>query len=77
MGERNAQALARAFGTLDALMAATPEQIEAVPGLGKVIGASVAVALKEEGYVTLLNKLKAAGVNPQEEEVRRGEQLGA
>lgn len=76
VGERNAQALARAFGTLDALMAATPEQIEAVPGLGKVIGASVAVALKEEGYVTLLNKLKAAGVNPQEEEVRRGEQLG-
>jgi DNA ligase (NAD+) len=75
VGERNAQALANAFGTLDALMAATPEEIEAVPGLGKVIGASVAVALKEEGYVTLLNKLKAAGVNPQGEEVRRGEQL--
>ncbi len=75
VGERNAQALASAFGTLDALMAATPEEIEAVPGLGKVIGASVAVALKEEGYVTLLHKLKAAGVNPQGEEVRRGEQL--
>lgn len=75
VGERNAQALARAFGTLDALMSATPEEIEAVPGLGKVIGASVAVTLKEEGYVTLLNKLKAAGVDPQEEEVRRGEQL--
>ncbi|OLV19837.1 NAD-dependent DNA ligase LigA [Deinococcus marmoris] len=75
VGERNAQALANAFGTLDALMAATPEEIEAVPGLGKVIGASVAVALKEESYVNLLNKLKAAGVNPQEEEVRRGEQL--
>ncbi|MFK7604133.1 NAD-dependent DNA ligase LigA [Deinococcus sp. SM5_A1] len=75
VGERNAQALANAFGTLDALMAATPEEIEAVPGLGKVIGASVAVALKEESYVNLLNKLKAAGVNPQEVEVRRGEQL--
>ncbi|GGO23777.1 NAD-dependent DNA ligase LigA [Deinococcus humi] len=75
VGERNAQALANAFGTLDALMAATPEEIEAVPGLGKVIGASVAVALKEEGYVTLLNKLKVAGVNPRGEEVRRGEQL--
>ncbi|CAM4285822.1 NAD-dependent DNA ligase LigA [Deinococcus marmoris] len=75
VGERNAQALANAFGTLDALMAATPEEIEAVPGLGKVIGASVAVALKEESYVNLLNKLKAAGVNPQEAEVRRGEQL--
>ncbi|MDV6375512.1 NAD-dependent DNA ligase LigA [Deinococcus arenicola] len=75
VGERNAQALANAFGTLDALMAATPEEIEAVPGLGKVIGASVAVALKEESYVNLLNKLKAVGVNPQQEEVRRGEQL--
>ncbi len=75
VGERNAKVLAGAFGTLDALMAATPEQIEAVPGLGKVIGASVAVALKTDSYVTLLNKLKAAGVNPQAEEVRRGEQL--
>ncbi|QFP77201.1 NAD-dependent DNA ligase LigA [Deinococcus sp. AJ005] len=75
VGERNAQALANAFGTLDALMVATPEEIEAVPGLGKVIGASVAVALKEESYVKLLNKLKAAGINPQEAEVRRGEQL--
>ncbi|CAM3627291.1 NAD-dependent DNA ligase LigA [Deinococcus frigens] len=75
VGQRNAQALANAFGTLDGLMAATPEAIEAVPGLGKVIGASVAVALKEESYVTLLNKLKAAGVDPQEEAVRRGEQL--
>jgi DNA ligase (NAD+) len=75
VGERNAQALANAFGTLDALMAATPEEIEAVPGLGKVIGASVALALKEEHHVRLLDKLRAAGVRPQQEEVRRGEQL--
>lgn len=75
VGERNAQALANAFGTLDRLMDATPEQIEAVPGLGKVIGASVAVALKEPGTVTLLNKLRAAGLNPQQDAAPRGEQL--
>ena len=43
VGERNARALARAFGSLDALLAATPEQIEAVPGLGGVLAESVRV----------------------------------
>lgn len=75
VGERNAQALAGAFGTLDNLMNATPEQIESVPGLGKVIGASVALALKEAHTVQLLEKLRAAGMNPQQEETVRGEQL--
>lgn len=75
VGERNAQALANAFGTLDNLMSATPEQIENVPGLGKVIGASVALALKEEHTVNLLKKLRTAGINPQHEAVQRGEQL--
>ncbi|MVN89094.1 NAD-dependent DNA ligase LigA [Deinococcus sp. HMF7620] len=75
VGERNAQVLARNFGSLDALMNATAEQIEAVPGLGKIIGASVAVALKEEGTVRLLTKLRAAGIDPQGEAEARGEQL--
>ncbi|MBZ9712905.1 NAD-dependent DNA ligase LigA [Deinococcus multiflagellatus] len=75
VGERNAQVLARHFGNLDTLMAASPEQIEAVPGLGKVIGAAVAVTLKEEGTVRLLTKLRAAGINPQGETEARGAQL--
>ncbi|THF88258.1 NAD-dependent DNA ligase LigA [Deinococcus sp. KSM4-11] len=75
VGERNAQALASAFGTLDALLAATAEQIEAVPGLGGVIAESVAGALADPSMRDLIARLRAAGLNPQEAAVRRGEQL--
>ncbi|WP_309571852.1 NAD-dependent DNA ligase LigA [Deinococcus sp.] len=75
VGERNAQALANAFGTLDALLAATPAQIEAVPGLGGVIAESVAGALADPSMRDLIARLRAAGLNPQEAAVRRGEQL--
>ncbi|GHF29833.1 DNA ligase (NAD+) [Deinococcus metalli] len=75
VGERNAQALANAFGTLDALLAATPEQIAAVPGLGGVIGESVAGALADPSMQGLIARLRAAGLNPQEAAAVRGEQL--
>ena len=48
VGDRNAKALARAFGSLSALEAATPEQIEAVPGLGGVLAHSVSAELGSE-----------------------------
>ncbi|WP_412029275.1 NAD-dependent DNA ligase LigA [Deinococcus yunweiensis] len=75
VGERNAQALANAFGTLDALLAATPEQIAAVPGLGGVIAQSVAGALADPSMQALIARLRAAGLNPQEAAVVRGTQL--
>ncbi|GGK86998.1 NAD-dependent DNA ligase LigA [Deinococcus radiotolerans] len=75
VGERNAQALARAFGTLDALLAATPEQIENVPGMGGVIAQSVTAALADPSMRDLIARLRAHGVNPAEEQVTRGEQL--
>ncbi|MHA0041032.1 NAD-dependent DNA ligase LigA [Deinococcus sp. PEB2-63] len=75
VGERNAQALARAFGTLDALLAATPEQIENVPGLGGVIAQSVTASLADPSMRDLIARLRDHGVNPQEEQVTRGEQL--
>ncbi|WP_295816125.1 NAD-dependent DNA ligase LigA [uncultured Deinococcus sp.] len=75
VGERNAQALANAFGTLDALLAATPEQIAAVPGLGGVIAESVAGALADPSMRDLIARLRGAGLNPQEAAVVRGTQL--
>jgi DNA ligase (NAD+) len=41
VGERGAQALAGAFGTMEALMAATEEQLRAVPDIGPVVAAAV------------------------------------
>ena len=75
VGERNAQSLARTFGSLDALIVATPEQIEAVPGLGGTLAVSVTQGLKDPRTVTLLTQLRAAGLNPQEMQEARGELL--
>ena len=47
VGERNAQALARALGTLDGVLAATPEQIGAISGMGEMLAQSVTVALSD------------------------------
>jgi DNA ligase (NAD+) len=75
VGERNAQALARTFGSLDALMAAAPEQIEAVPGLGATLAESVVRGLRDPRTVTLLAQLKAAGLDPQQGQETRGDLL--
>ena len=75
VGERNAQALARTFGSLGGLMAATPEAIEAVPGLGATLAESVVQGLKDPRTVTLLAQLKAAGLDPQQGQEARGELL--
>ncbi|WP_423777520.1 NAD-dependent DNA ligase LigA [Deinococcus wulumuqiensis] len=75
VGERNAQALARAFGTLDELLSATPEQIEAVPGMGGIIAQSVTAALADPAMRDLIARLRASGVSPEAEQVSRTDQL--
>ncbi|SMB92951.1 NAD-dependent DNA ligase LigA [Deinococcus hopiensis] len=75
VGERGAQALAAAFGTLDALLAATPEQIGAVPGMGGTIARGVTAALADPAMRDLLRRLREAGLNPVEEAAPRGDAL--
>ena len=78
VGERNARALARAFGSLDALMSAAPEQIEAVPGLGGVLARSVSAELATPAMQHLIARLKAAGLGAvaAEQETRSAELAG-
>ncbi len=75
VGQRNAQALAATFGTLDAFTAATPEAIEAVPGLGKVLAGKVVDALALPKTQATLQKLRAAGLNPQQAPQTRTQEL--
>ncbi|TAK11630.1 MAG: NAD-dependent DNA ligase LigA, partial [Acidobacteria bacterium] len=63
VGEGGASALARAFGSMDALKAASQDQLEVVPDVGPVVAASVREFLDQPRNVELLNKLAAAGVN--------------
>jgi DNA ligase (NAD+) len=62
VGERGAQALARAYGRLDALLDATVESLQRVPDIGPVVATSVRAFLDEPHNRELLRRLRAAGV---------------
>ena len=71
VGEHVAQVLARAFGSIDALAAATEEEIDAVPEIGPEIAATVREWFDEEENLALIEKLRAAGVRMADERGRR------
>jgi len=62
VGERAAQVLADAFGSIDALCAASGEQLESTPEIGPVLAESVRRWLDEPRNQQLLERLRAAGV---------------
>jgi DNA ligase (NAD+) len=62
VGERGAQVLARAFGSLDGLAGATVEQLQETPEIGPVLAESIRSWLDEPRNRELIARLKAAGV---------------
>ena len=62
VGERTAQVLADAFGSIDALCTASGEQLEGTPEIGPVLAESVRRWLDEPRNQQLLDQLRAAGV---------------
>jgi DNA ligase (NAD+) len=62
LGPTGARAMARAFGTLDAIMAADHAALAAVDGIGSIIAASVAEFLGAPTNQSVLARLRAAGV---------------
>lgn len=62
VGERAAQALVGAFGSIAALESATVEQLQAVEEIGPVVAASVREYFDEPRNRDLVDRLKAAGV---------------
>jgi DNA ligase (NAD+) len=67
VGGHVAQVLADAFGSIDALMAASEDAIDAVPGIGPEIAATVREWCDEEENRQLIEKLRAAGVRLADE----------
>ena len=63
VGERAGRVLARTFGSLDALMAASLEELKRVPDVGPVVAASVRAFFGEPKNRDLLARLRNAGVN--------------
>ncbi len=62
VGERGAQALAGAFGSMEALLSASTEQLQVVPDIGSVVAASVRTYLDQPQNQTLIRDLSDAGV---------------
>ncbi len=62
VGERSAGLLADAFGSMDALMAATVEDLGKVNGVGAIVAQSIADFFAEPRNRDLIAKLVAAGV---------------
>jgi DNA ligase (NAD+) len=62
VGERAAQVLAAGFGHVDALIAATPEQLQQVPEIGPIVAASVRAWFDEPRNLALVERLREAGL---------------
>jgi DNA ligase (NAD+) len=67
VGSHVAQVLARAFGSIDAMAAASEDEIDAVPEIGPEIAATVRGWFDEDENLTLIEKLRAAGVRMADE----------
>jgi DNA ligase (NAD+) len=63
VGERAAQVLAQAFGSMDRLQDATAPQLEATPEIGPVLAASVRAWFDEPHNAALVRRLAEAGIN--------------
>ena len=63
VGKTIAQILARRFGTMDRLMAASEAEIAAVNGIGPIIAAAVAAFFLAPANRDLVERLRAAGLN--------------
>jgi DNA ligase (NAD+) len=66
VGEVTARDLARHFGTMDALMDATLEQLQETPDVGPVVAESVADFFREKHNREVIEQLRAAGVKWKE-----------
>jgi len=72
VGPTAAQELARAFGSVDAIAAATPEQLAEVEGVGAVIAEALEEWFAEDWHREVVDKWKAAGVRLAEERSAAG-----
>ena len=67
VGPTAARALASEFGSMDAIRAATEEQLAAAEGVGPTIAEAVIEWFAEDWHVEIVEKWKAAGVSLEDE----------
>ena len=72
IGGETAQALAVYFGSMDALRAATQEQIEAIDDIGPIVAEAIHGYLHDAEYSALVDRLIEAGVRMTDEQAAIG-----
>jgi len=75
VGKTTATSLARHFGTLDAVMAASTEDLEAVDDVGPVVAEEIHEFFRSERNRAVVDALRERGVEPQAAETETGEEL--
>jgi DNA ligase (NAD+) len=75
VGERTAQLLADAFGSMDALLRATPEELERVHEVGPRVAAAVHEFFAEQSNRELIERLRAAWLTFNAERRKRTAKL--
>ncbi len=65
VGEETADLLAKSFGSLDRLMAATPQELESVYSIGPRIAESIYAFFQNPDNRRIIRQLKEAGINPE------------
>jgi DNA ligase (NAD+) len=75
VGERTAQFLAEHFGSMDALMEASEEELQAVNEIGPRVSQSIREFFDEPKNVALVDRLRRAGLTFKGEKKQRGTAL--
>jgi len=75
IGGQSAQILAEHFGSLEKLMNATQEELEAIDQIGPAMAKSVYEYFRDPENRLVIEQLKAADVKPQPPETRRSNKL--
>jgi DNA ligase (NAD+) len=66
VGPTTAADIARQFGTLDAVMSASAEELQAVDGIGPTVAGEIAAFFDSERNRAVVERLREHGVEPQE-----------
>jgi DNA ligase (NAD+) len=74
VGESTAKELARHFGSLDALLAASEEQLLEVADIGPVVARSIRMFLDDPLNLELIEQLRASGITWEEAQPQRSAQ---
>jgi DNA ligase (NAD+) len=71
VGFVNAEALADHFGSMDALIEASPKEIEEVEGIGPILAAQIHEAVHDDRTVEMIRRLRDAGLRFEQTRAER------